>query len=45
MIVKGKKEFLKKLRLIQGVLSRFLVAYAWDFTGISLKSYWGLLFL
>ena len=45
MIVKGKKEFLKKLRLIQGVLSRFLVAYAWDFTGIILKSYWGLLFL
>ena len=31
VIVEGKKEFLKKLYLIlkQGMLSRFLVAYAW----------------
>ena len=47
MIVEGKKEFLKKLCLIlkQGMLSTFLVAYAWVFWGISLKRYWGLLFL
>ena len=39
MIVEGKKEVLKKLRLIlkQGILSTFLVAYAWAFPGISLK--------
>ena len=47
MIVEGKKEFLKKLCLIlkQGMLSTFVVAYAWAFSGISLKRYWGLLFL
>ena len=47
MIVEGKKEFLKKLCLIlkQEMLSTFLVAYAWDFSGIILKRYWGLLFL
>ena len=41
MIVEGKKEFLKKLCLIlkQGMLSTFLVAYAWVFSGISLKRY------
>ena len=43
MIVEGKKEFLKKLRLIskQGMLSNFLVTYALVFSGISLKRYWG----
>ena len=47
MIVEGKKEFLKKLRLIseQGMLSNFLVTYALVFSGISLKRYWGFLFL
>ena len=42
-----RKEFLKKLCLIlkQVMLSTFLVAYAWVFPGISLKRYWGLLFL
>ena len=47
MIAEGKKEFLKKLCLIlkQGMLSTFLVAYAWVFSGISLKRYWGLLLL
>ena len=47
MIVEGKKEFLKKLCLIlkQGMLSTFVVAYALVFSGISLKRYWGLLFL
>ena len=41
MIVEGKKEFLKKLCLIlkQGMLSTFLVAYTWVFSGISLKRY------
>ena len=41
MIVEGKKEFLKKLCLIlkQGMLSKFLVAYAWVFSGISLKRF------
>ena len=45
MIVEGKKEFYKKLCLIlkQEMLSRFLVAYAWAFSDISLKRYWGLL--
>ena len=44
MIVEGKKEFLKKLYLIlkQGMLSAF--AYAWVFSGISLKRYWVILF-
>ena len=44
MIEKGKKGFLKKLCLIlkQGMLSTFFVAYAWVFSGISLKRYWGL---
>ena len=39
MIAEGKKEFLKKLCLIlkQGMLSTFLVAYTWVFSGISLK--------
>ena len=47
MIVEGKKEFLKKLCLIlkQGMLSTFLVAYAWVFSGISLQRYWKLLLL
>ena len=47
MIVEGKKDFLKKLCLIlkQGILSTFLVAYAWIFSGISLKRYWELLFV
>ena len=46
MIVEGKKEFLKKLCILkQGMLSTFLVAYAWVFSGISLKRYWGLLLL
>ena len=42
MIVEGKKEFLKRLCLIlkQGMLSTFLVAYAYVFSGISLKRYW-----
>ena len=37
MIVEGKKEFFKKLYSIlkQGTLLRFLVAYAWVFSGIS----------
>ena len=41
IIVEGKKEFLKKLCLIlkQGMLSTFLIAYAWVFSGISLKRY------
>ena len=41
MIVEGKKEFLKKFCLIlkQGMLSAFLVAHAWVFSGISLKRY------
>ena len=44
MIVEGKKEFYKKLCLIlkQEMLSTFLVSYAWAFSGISLKRYWGL---
>ena len=44
MIVEGKKEFYKKLCLIlkQEMLSTFLVAYAWAFSGISLKRYWRL---
>ena len=47
LIVEGKKEFLKKLCLMlkKGILSTFLVAYAWFFSGISLKRYWGLLLL
>ena len=47
VIVEGRKEFLKKLCLIlkQGMLSTFLVAYECVFSGISLKRYWGLLFL
>ena len=47
MIAEGKREFVKKLCLIlkQGILSRFLETYAWFFSGISLKRYWGLLFL
>ena len=42
MIVEGKKEFLKRLCLIlkQEMLSTFLVAYAYVFSGISLKRYW-----
>ena len=41
MIVEGKREFLKKLCLIlkQGMLLTFPVAYAWVFSGISLKRY------
>ena len=44
MIVEGEKEFYKKLCLIlkQEMLSTFLVAYAWAFSGISLKRYWRL---
>ena len=47
MILEGKKTFLKKLCQIlkQGMLSTFLVACAWFFSGISLKRYWELLFL
>ena len=47
MIVEGKKEFLKKLLLIlkQVMLSNFLVTYELVFSGISLKRYWGFLFL
>ena len=40
MIVERKKEFLKLcLILKQGMLSTFLVAHAWFFSGISLKRY------
>ena len=47
IIVKGRKEFLKKQCLVlkQGMLSTFLVAYAWVFSGISLKIYLGLFFV
>ena len=46
MIVEGKKNFLKNfcLALKQGVLSTFLVAYPWVFSGISLKGYWNFCF-
>ena len=45
MDVERKKESLKKLRLVlkKGMLSKFLVAYAW-FSGISLKSTWSFCF-
>ena len=41
MIVEGKKEFLKKLCLIKKneMLSTLLVAYAWVYSAVSLKSY------
>ena len=41
--VEEKKEFLKKLYLIlkQWMLSTFSVIYAWVFTGISLRRYFG----
>ena len=47
MIVEGRKEFLKKQCLVlkQGMLSTFLVANAWVFSGISLKIYLGLFFV
>ena len=47
MTVEGKKEILTKLCLIleQEMLSAFLAANGWFFSGISLKIYWGLLFL
>ena len=43
MIVEGKKGFLKKLCLIseQGMLSTFLLACKWVFSGISLKKVLG----
>ena len=49
-LLEGKQEFLKKLCLIlkQGMLSKFLVTYTYmSFCQvlISLKRYWGLLFL
>ena len=46
MIVERKKD-LKKLCLTlkQVMLTTFLVAYSWIFSGFSLKRYWGLLFL
>ena len=45
MDVERKKESLKKLRLVlkKGMLSKFLVAYAWV-SGISLKSTWNFCF-
>ena len=47
MIVEGNKAFVKKLCLMlnKGMLSTFLVAYTGFFSGISLKKYWGFLFL
>ena len=47
MIVEETREFLKKMCLIlkEKMLSMFLLAYAWVFSGICLKRYWVLLFL
>ena len=47
MIVEEIREPLKKMCLIlkEKMLSMFLLAYAWVFSGICLKSYWVLLFL
>ena len=41
MVLEGKEEFLKNLCLVlkQRMLSTFLIAYAWVFSGIGLKRY------
>ena len=46
IVVEGERvfeEFVSNFK--QGMLSRFLVSYAWVFSGIHLKRYWGLSFL